>query len=312
MLQIIKTIGDSQQVLDEIQEGCWINLIAPTEEELRQVEQQTGVLPELLRAALDEEERSRIEWDEDADQTLILVDIPRVEKEGSSYVYTTLPLGLIHTPDYIISVCLRDSSLVRDFAEGRVRGFATYKKTRFLYQLLYRNAGRFLRYLRQIDQATDRVHNKMQKSYRNRELLQMMMLEKSLVYFSTSLKANEIVLERLIKVDYIRKYAEDQDLLEDVIVENKQAIEMCSIYRDILSGTMDAYASLISNNLNIVMKFLAAMTIVISLPTLVASLWGMNVPVPWQNSPWGFPIVLGMSVVLALVAGFIMWRKDMF
>ncbi|NLG37085.1 MAG: magnesium transporter CorA family protein [Clostridiales bacterium] len=312
MLQIIKTFPDGQRPLERIEEGCWVNLSCPTPEELARVEQETGVLGEYLRAALDEEERSRIEWDEHTGQALILVDIPRVEKEGDSFVYTTLPFALIHMDEYLITVSLAESPLVRSFQEGVVRGFYTNKKTRFTYQLLYHNASRYLHYLRQIDKSSNRVHEKMQKSYRNKELLQLMALEKSLVYFSTSLKSNEMVLERLIKVNFIQKYPEDQDLLEDVIVENKQAMEMCSIYRDILSGMMDAYASIISNNLNIVMKFLAAVTIVISLPTLVTSAWGMNVRMPWGEHPWGFAIVSGLSVAIAIAAGLIMWRKKMF
>ncbi|MGI5878508.1 MAG: magnesium transporter CorA family protein [Christensenellales bacterium] len=312
MLQIIKTYPEGQRQLDRIEEGCWINLSCPTAEELARVERETGVLGEFLRAALDEEERSRIEWDEDTEQVLILVDIPRVEKEGGSFVYTTLPFALIHLKDYLITVSLAESSLVRSFQEGVVRGFYTNKKTRFIYQLLYHNASRYLHYLRQIDKASDRVHEELQKSYRNRELLQLMALEKSLVYFSTSLKANEMVLEKLIKVNFIQKYPDDQDLLEDVIIENKQAIEMCSIYRDILTGMMDAYASIISNNLSIVMKFLAAITIVISLPTLVTSAWGMNVRMPWGEHPWGFAIVSGLSAAIAIAAGIIMWRKKMF
>lgn len=312
MLQIVKTMPEGQRSLEHFEEGCWINLSDPNAEELARVEQETGVNADYIRAALDEEERSRIEWDEDTDQTLILVDIPRVEKEGSSFVYTTLPLALIHMPECLITVCLAESSLVRSFLDGMIRSFYTYKKTRFIYQLLYHNASRYLHYLRQIDKASNRIHEEMQRSYRNKELLQLMALEKSLVYFSTSLKANEMVMEKLIKVNYIHKYPEDQDLLEDVIVENKQAMEMCSIYRDILSGMMDAYASIISNNLNIVMKFLAAITIVISLPTLVASIWGMNVPVPWRDNPWGFAIVSGIAVVVALAAGIFMWRRKMF
>lgn len=312
MLQIIKSMPDGQRVLDRFEEGSWINLSCPTPEELARVEQETGVLPDFLRAALDEEERSRIEWDDNTGQTLILVDIPRVEKEGASIVYTTLPFALIHTAQYLITVSLAEASLVRGFLNGMVRGFYTYKKTRFIYQLLYHNASRYLHYLRQIDKASNRIHAEMQRSYRNKELLQLMALEKSLVYFSTSLTANEMVLEKLIKVNYIPKYPDDQDLLEDVIIENKQAMEMCSIYRDILSSMMDAYASVISNNLNIVMKFLAAVTIIIELPTLITSAWGMNVPLPWSEHPAGFAIVSAIAVAVALVAGFLMWRRKMF
>jgi magnesium transporter len=296
---------------DVLEEDCWIHLWAPTEEELARVEKATGVLPEFLRAALDEEERSRIESDED--QTLVLVDIPRVELDGKNYLYSTLPMAIIHLPDYVITVSLMESSLVRDMVEGRVRGVETHKKTRLILQLLYRNATRYLWYLRQIDQASNRVQTELQRSYRNKELLQMMALEKSLVYFSTSLMSNEAVLERLVKVSYIKKYPDDEELLNDVIIENKQAIEMCAIFRDILSGTMDAYASIISNNLNIVMKFLAAVTIILSVPTLITGAFGMNVGgMPFSGQVHGFWIVTGIALVVSLVSGAIMWKKKMF
>ena len=156
------------------------------------------------------------------------------------------------------------------------------------------------------------MEGELHKSMKNKELIAMLNLEKSLVYFSTSLKSNEAVLERLMRMEFIRRYPDDTDLLEDVIIENKQAIEMCTIYRDILSGTMDAFASVISNNLNIVMKLLTSITIMLTIPTLFASLWGMNVPVPFQNSPWGFVIVCGISLVASVISGIIMFRKKMF
>ena len=312
MLNIYKSSNSKIVELENFEPGCWINLIAPTDDEVQQVCQATGALPELVRAALDEEERSRIEHEEEEHQTLILVDIPRVEKEGDSFVYTTIPFGIVHCEEYIITICLISSHLVRDFLDGRIRGLYTAKKTRFIFQFLLQNAGRYLNYLRQIDAASNRVQAEMQKSYRNKELLQMMALEKSLVYFSTSLKSNELVLEKLLRVEFIKKYPDDEDILEDVIIENKQAIEMCAIYRDILSGTMDAYASIISNNLNIVMKLLAALTIVLAIPALFAAYWGMNVPVPFEGNPYGFWIVLGISLLGTLGTFIFLWRKKMF
>lgn len=312
MLNIYKTEDGRLREIADAEPGCWINLSAPTTEELQLVTAATGALPELLKAALDEEERSHIEVEEDEKQTLILVDIPRVEKEREHFVYSTLPFGIVHCEDYIITVCLRDSVLVDAFAGGQIKGLSTAKKTKFIFQLLFYNAGRFLNYLRQIDRAGDRVQQEMQRSYRNKELFQMMALEKSLVYFSTSLKSNEVVLEKLLRVNIIKKFEDDEELLEDVIIENKQAIEMCSIYRDIFSGTMDAFASIISNNLNIVMKFLASVTIVLAIPAIFAAYWGMNVPVPFEGNPWGFFIVLGLSLVGTIATVFVLWKKKMF
>ena len=186
------------------------------------------------------------------------------------------------------------------------------KRTRFILQLLHRNASRFLTYLKQIDKASGFVQKRLEADMRNRELLQMMKLEKSLVYFSTSLKGNEMVMERMMRMDMLRKYPDDSDLLEDVIIENKQAMEMCAIYRDSMSGNMDAYASIISNNLNIVMKILTSVTVIMAIPTLFASLWGMNVGVPFQQNPFGFWMVLGLALVASAAAFVILWKKKMF
>lgn len=187
-------------------------------------------------------------------------------------------------------------------------------KTRFILELLYKNATYFLRYLRQINRLSDQVEAKLHKSMRNKELIQLLALTKSLVYFTTSLRSNEVVLEKMMKYDVIKKYPEDTDLLEDVIIENKQAIEMADIYTGILSGMMDAFASVISNNLNIVMKTLTAITIVMTVPTVIASLFGMNVPIPFglSQSPYAFLIVIAISAIVSLAVTLFMKRGKMF
>ena len=310
MIQIFKTFDGKLVELDQFEPGAWMHLTDPEEDEIRSVAAQLKLEEDYLRAALDEEESARIETDEG--QTLIIVDMPVVQPEGRTFVYNTIPLGIIYFEDGIVTVCLKESSILENFMDGRVRGFSTTKKTRFILQLLYRNASRFLQYLKQIDKASTLVENELHKSMKNRELIQMLKLEKSLVYFSTSLTANEMVMEKLLKLDYVKKYPEDTDLLEDVIIENKQAIEMCNIYRDILSGTMDAFASVISNNLNIVMKLLASITIVLSIPTIVASFFGMNTGVPWEGNPMGFWFVLGIAALISGGVAFVLWRKKMF
>jgi magnesium transporter len=311
MIRIFSTAEQNTlKELGHIKPGAWVHLLDPTEEEVVRVRDALGVENEFIRAALDEEETVRI--DVEGEQTLILVDIPVVRPERTSFLYATIPLGIIIMPDNMITVCLEETSIIEDFWNKTVRGFDTCKKTRFLLQVLFRNASKYLQYLRQIDKAQTQVENSLHKSMRNRELIQMLRLEKSLVYFSTSLKANETVLEKMLKFNVIKKYPDDMELLEDVIIENKQAIEMGNIYRDILSGTMDAFASVISNNLNIVMKLLASITIVLSIPTLLASLWGMNVPVPFTDDPNGFLWVLVISVGVSAGVFYVLWRKKMF
>jgi len=289
--------------------GSWIHLVNPTPEEMTRVIQATGALPDFLQAALDEEETPRVEKEDD--QTLILVDIPVIEPEGTSFLYNTMPLGIILLEDMVLTVCLDDTTIIEDFMENRVKGFDTFKKTRFVYQVLYKSSTKFLQYLRQIDKATTQVENALHKNMRNRELMGMLKLEKSLVFFSTSLKSNEVVLEKLLKTNAIKRYPDDTDLLEDVIIENKQAIEMATIYRNILTGTMSTFASIISNSLNNVMKFLTAITIIIAVPTLIASFWGMNVPVPFENAPYGFIALLGVSLLCAGLTVYVLWRRKM-
>jgi len=311
MIRIFSTAEkNTMKELDKIEEGAWVHLLDPTEEEITSVRDELGIEDEFIRAALDEEEAVRI--DADDDHTLVLVDIPVVRPERTSFLYTTIPLGIVMTPNNIVTVCLEETSIIEDFWNKSMKGFDTCKKTRFLLQILYKNSSKYLQYLRQIDKAQTQVENALHKSMKNRELIQMLKIEKSLVYFATSLKANEVVLEKMLKSNVIKKYPDDMELLEDVIIENKQAIEMGTIYRDILSGTMDAFASVISNNLNIVMKLLASITIVLSIPTLIASLWGMNVPVPFENYPNGFLLMVLISVGATAVAFIILWRKKMF
>lgn len=311
MIRIFKTTDSGIRKVAVAEEGCWIALTNPTAEELSTTADQFNIDVDDLKSPLDEEERSRIQVEEN--YTLIILDIPTIEeRKGREYFYT-IPFGIIFTDKYIFTVCLVDSPVLTVFMDGRVKDFYTYKRTRFIYQMLYRNATMFLQYLKIIDKKSDEVEKKLHISQRNQELIEMLDLEKSLVYFTTSLRGNEVVLEKLMRNTSIPRYEDDEELLEDVIIENKQAIEMAKIYSDILSGTMDAYASIISNNLNVVMKFLAAITIVLSLPTMLASFWGMNFAnMPFSNNLYGFWIIVGISVIVAGISAIWLKRKDMF
>ena len=315
MISIYKNQDENSttlQKLDSIEPGCWINIVAPSDQELLLIAKKTGVPLEFLRAALDEEETSRIDLEDN--NMLFVVDIPFTEMEANSLTYDTYPLAIIHTEKEIITVCLKNSKILTDFIEGKVKSFFTFKRSRFILQVLYKISTYYLLYLRQIDKKSLMIERKLHKSMKNKELIQLLSLEKSLVYFSTSLKSNEITLEKMLKLEIMQKYPEDKDVLEDVIIENKQAIEMANIYSNILSGTMDAFASVISNNLNIVMKFLASTTIVMSIPTMISGLFGMNVIVPWNAdvTPFGFWYIIGLIGVVSVIAILFLNRKDMF
>ncbi|MDF2948298.1 MAG: Mg2 transporter protein CorA family protein [Sedimentibacter sp.] len=311
MLDIFKSIDDTLFTLEEIEDGAWINLVDPTSEELDRIEDELHVDRDFLRAALDEEESARLESEND--QVLILVDTPYVEKADDHIIYETLPLGIIITDKNIITVCLKNSIVLDQFEKNSIRTFVTYKKYRFLYQILYKNAQRYLLYLRQIDRMSNYIEKQLHQSMKNKELIQLLDLEKSLVYITTSLRANQVVLEKIMRINIIKKYSDDEDLLEDVIIENKQAIEMADIYSGILSGTMDFFASIISNNLSIVMKLLTSITILMAIPTMFSSFFGMNViNLPFASSPFGFWIILGISVFTAAIVGFVLLKKNLF
>ena len=313
MVRIFKTIDGAIHEIQEPQEGCWIALTNPTATEIFEISEQFGIEVDDLRAPLDEEERSRIEVEDN--YTLILADVPAIEERNEKDWYVTIPLGIIVTQKMIFTVCLEDTQVLTRFMEGRVRNFFTYMKTRFILQILYRNDSMYLRYLRIIYKKSEQIEEKLHLSTRNQELMELLELEKSLVYFTTSLRSNEMVLEKLLKVESIKKYPEDTELLEDVIIENKQAIEMANIYSGILSSMMGTFASVISNNLNIVMKVLAVITIVMSIPTIVFSAYGMNLSaagMPFSRTPWGFLIVIILSVVASIIAAIFLSRKKFF
>ena len=313
MIRIFKTEDGAMHEKEEMQPGCWIALTNPTASEIIDIADAYQIDPDHLKAPLDEEERSRIEVEDD--YTLVLVDIPSIEERSGKDWFVTIPLAIITTNEVLITVCLEETPVLTSFMDGRVRDFHSFLKTRFILQILYKNATQYLQYLRIIDKKSEVIERKLHQSQKNEELIELLELEKSLVYFTTSLRSNEVVLEKLLRTEKIKKYPEDTDLLEDVIVENKQAIEMANIYSGILSGTMDAFASVISNNLNIVMKFLATVTIVMSIPTMVASFYGMNVNsrgMPFATHPYGFVIVLGFALALSLLVAYIFNKKDLF
>ena len=307
MLTIHKTIDGRMTRLDSIRDGCWVNLTNPSEDELNTVAATLNVEPTFLRAALDEEETSRIDTEEG--QTLIIIDLPSVEK-NDAVVYSTLPLGIIVTERHIITVCLKESSVIKDFQDGLVRNAETQKRTRFILFILLQVAKRYLQYLKQIDKIYNYMERQLYKSQRNKELIQLLDLEKSLVYFSTSLKANEVTLEKILRGRIVTLYEEDHDLLEDVLIEVRQAIEMANIYSSIISGMMDAFASVISNNLNVIMKVLTSITILLTIPNIVFSFYGMNVEGLPLAVYWWFPLVVGV-VVVAIVA-ILLKRRDLF
>ncbi len=312
MVKIYRSIYGEIIEINAISDGVWVNMVSPTEKEIEMVSSELNIDPDFIKAALDEEERSRIELDDDNGQILILVDTPYIEMKKQSKMYETIPIGIILTDLCIVTVSLQPSLILEPFLKNSIKTFYTFKKSRFILQMLYKNAELYLMCLKQIDKQSGIIEDTLQKSMRNKELIQLLTLEKSLVYISTSLKSNEIVMEKLLRYEFIKKYPDDTELLEDTIIENKQAIEMAKIYSDILTGTMDSFASLISNNLNIVMKVLTSITIVMAIPTIISSFFGMNVPIPGSDNPWAFYWLIIGSIIICLIVIKVMSKRNMF
>ena len=315
MLKIYNTGKDTNKFeeINTFEKGSWINLVNPSEEEIKKVCDNLQIQEDFIRDSLDFEEKARIDIEEDDGTILFVVDVPIIEKtKDGNDIYTTMPLGMIVVrDDFFITVALKKNKVISTFEKTRIKNFQTYKKSRFIFQILYLNASYFLSYLKQINKETEIAEYILKNSMKNKELFKLLNLEKGLVYFTTSLKSNELVMEKTMRGKIIKLYDEDEEILEDAITENRQAIEMAKIYSDILNGTMDAYASIISNNLNGVMKFLTSITIVLAVPTMISSFWGMNVGLPFQNSPFGFIIMIGVSIILTLLVTWWLKRKDM-
>lgn len=315
MLKIYNTDIETNEFreLKEFKKGSWINLVNPSENEIKKVCESVQIQEDFIRDALDFEEKARIDHEEDDDTTLFVVDVPITESgEEGEVIYSTLPLGMIVVrDDFFITVSLRKNKIIESFEKRKIKNFQTYKKTRFIFQILYLNSSFYLSYLKQINKETEVAEYILKNSMRNKELLKMLTLEKGLVYFTTSLKSNELVMEKTLRGKIIKLYEEDEEILEDAITENRQAIEMAQIYNNILNGTMDAYASIISNNMNGVMKTLTSITIILAVPTMISSFWGMNVNLPLQNNPLGFIVMISISIILTLLVSWWLRRRNM-
>ncbi|MCX8688226.1 magnesium transporter CorA family protein [Bifidobacterium sp. B4142] len=315
MMRVFSTMNGQIEQIGKASKGSWICLSAPTDVELANVSQTTGIDLADLRAPLDDEERSRVDVEDE--YTMVIVDIPRAEERDGRDYYETIPLSIIVTEDLIVTVCMQDTVLLHPFMEGTIRGFNTFMKSRFILQILYRNATLYLRYLRIIDRESDRLELKLRHSMQNREILMLLELNKTLVYFATSLKSNEIVLEKLTGLERIKRYPDDEDLLGDVITENKQAIEMANIYSSVLSNMTDAFASIVSNNVNNVMRIFTIISISLSVPTLIFSMYGMNFNqgmfgMPFTDKPWGFAVVVILSGMVTALVTWFLTRSRMF
>lgn len=308
MLTIYKTTEQGLEQLDSMANGAWVKAVDPTPEEIQQLAT-WGIDADYINYSLDLDEMPRMERDED--YTFILVRIPHRQPD-SDIPYTTIPLGIMIKGNIIVTICRYDKEMFRVLANGKYRLLKTGKRYRFALYIFLETATRYLTHLREINRMTETIEDQLQKSTRNREVLELLKYQKSLTYFATALRSNEVMFERVQRTQIFNYYEEDQDLLEDVLTENQQAIQMTSINTEILSSMMDAFASIISNNLNSVMKALAALTIILNLPGIVAGFYGMNVTLPGAGHPLAFMTLIGVAVGLTAIATFIFYKRDWF
>lgn len=312
MIKLYKTEQKIISEIDNYEPDAWIQLTKPTVEESRFIAEKFDIDLADVRAALDDEESSRVEVEKN--YTLILVDIPSIEIRNDREAYTTIPLGIILLDQYIITVCAEETPVLEAFVERKVRDISTKKRMRLMYQILYRNCMTYQYYLRVMDRRRIIIEQRIQEETEDADLIDLHELESNLVYFATSLRANGVVLDKLTRYSSIKQYPEDRELLDDVVVENKQAIEMTTIYRDIINGTRELMTTIINNRLNNVMKFLAAITIVMAIPTIISGIYGMNVSAKWMplaNTPYGFEIVCGIILLVSILIALILKKKKM-
>ena len=312
MIEIFRTDHCQLNRLEEYTDGIWINIVNPTSRELNKIAEKYDIEIDDLASSLDEEESSRITLEDG--YTLLLVDIPTPEVRHEKKMYTTIPLGIVIKQETIITICREDTPVINYFINNKVREFSTKKKMRFIYQILFRSAYLYQLYLRGIDKKRVEIEERVDGDTQNIDLIELHELESTLVYFATSLRSNSVVIERLRRYKRLEQYPEDMELLEDVIVEYKQAIEMTTIYRDIIDGTRELLSSIIDNRLNNVMKYLTSITIVMAIPTIISGIYGMNVNEKWMpfaNTPFGFGVICLIIVIICIITMWILKKKKM-
>jgi magnesium transporter len=310
MLVIYKNTEAGLEEISEAVTGCWINVVDPEQEEIEQLIE-LGVPQDFITYALDLDEQSRAEKEDDG-TLLVLLRIPYFQGSKMDVPYRTIPLGIVLTSRFIVTICKLQNDILQEFSSGRIKGLSTAKRNRFTLRVLLSTASKFLLYLKEINRVVDTLEDLITLSSRNRDILELLKYQKSLVYFTTALRANELMMERLQRWQIFKAYPDDVDLLEDVITENRQALEMVEISSNILSSMMDAFASMISNNLNEVMKFLASITIVLSIPTIVTSYFGMNVALPFQDHPLAALFIILIFITISFIVINIFRKRDWF
>ena len=287
------------------QDYIWIDARELDKDDISILTDEYLISSELLADIMDADEQSRIEKEDE--YTVIICRLPSSEEDDDKPLErTSIPLGIVLFPDKLITICRGDSVVIDDFARHRFRQCPVETKEGFVISILGRAALVYIRLLKYINRQKDIVEEQLQKSIMNYELIQLLQIQKSLVYLTTGLTDNEVLLEKLQKTPYFHLSTEEEvEFLEDSITDNKQAIAMADIYSDILTGTMDAFASVIGNNMNLIMKRLTIISLSLMFPTFITGFFGMNVMIPGTDGKWAWLFLLGLCLIAAVIGTFI-------
>ncbi|MDF2866231.1 MAG: magnesium transporter [Clostridia bacterium] len=313
MIEVLKTntVTGKLENVSSITKGVWINIVDPSSDEIQSIAHKLNLAENLLRYPLDIAEKAHIDTDEE--NVLIAIDVPITEYKGTKKVYSTIPLGMILVrDDYFVTISQSRIDVINEVLTS-VKMFDIYtdKKSRLVFQILYKVASDYIRYIGYISKDIDSFEKSMHKAMKNDELLSLLDFEKTMIYFNASIKANQTVLQKINRGKYIKLYEEDEDILDDTIIENTQAMEMVQTYSEILNGIIDIFGTIVSNNLNTVMKFLTSITIIIAIPTMISSFIGMNVEFPFNTTTIGFYTVMGIAILSTIIATLWFKKKDM-
>jgi len=310
MITLFKSTNRRLEQIQKPEPGCWINVVDPSEEELAWLLREFPFTEEYLQDPLDIDEKARAERDEEVLFTLIRIPHFQGKKDESPFI--TIPLGVVMNNDYIVTIAKEDNVIIQEFENNRVKNLNTAKHYQFLLLILLKTAAKFLMHLREINKTVDKIEDDLQASTRNQDIFDLLKYQKALIYYTTALKSNEVMMSRLNRLHLLRKYEEDEELFQDVVTEFQQAIEMTNIANNITMQMTSAYASIINNNMNKIIKTLTLITIALYVPTLIASFFGMNVQVPGQDHPAAFTFIIGISLILSVAILLIFQRRRWF
>ncbi|HAR5547943.1 TPA: magnesium transporter CorA family protein [Staphylococcus aureus] len=289
--------------------ASWINVVEPDREEIENLMEQYNIPEDFIRDPLDSEESSRIEYDEDTGYSLIIIDLPIVNSTNRSVLsFVTIPLGIIIGNGIIVTVCDAENEFLENLPK---RDINLKFHSRFALEILTTIADHYNRNLRLLNKSRIRIEKELKNNITNKQLFKLMEVEKSLVYFLAALKGNDTIIKKLFRLPAIKRFEEDEELREDLIIENNQAIETTELHQRILESITTSYASLLSNDMNTIMKTLTLFTVLLTLPTLVFSFFGMNVPLPIDDHSYiSWIIVVGISLILVVIVSIFLWRKQ--